>query len=85
MTTACPDCEAAAKEVWHSFRASCSGCAARATSRGPLFHQARRQGRQPQLYREHLARLGLTHDQVKAAANADAAQRNNATRTGEQP
>jgi len=63
----CPDCQAAATAAHHGFRASCSGCKARAFSRGPHFFEAKRAGKLNPVYLQQLERLGLTHDQVKAA------------------
>lgn len=67
----CPDCQAAATAAHHGFRASCSGCKARAFSRGPHFFEAKRAGKLNPVYLQQLQRLGLTHAEVKAAAEAD--------------
>lgn len=67
----CSDCTKAAAGVWHGFSANCLGCCARATARGPNFARVRTTGMQDQLYRRQLQQFGLTHDQVKAAANND--------------
>lgn len=72
LLTMCPDCLAAAEKPRHGFHSSCKGCAARAVSRGLNYWQAVRSGTQHRAYREELAALEVTHDQVKQAAAADA-------------
>lgn len=67
----CPECENAAQRLWHGFQAGCQGCAARAAARSPAYHHARTSGTQDADYRQMLARLGLTHEQVKEAARMD--------------
>lgn len=67
----CADCTRASAELWHGFRAACVGCEARAVARGPHYFRCRRAGRLDAGYRDLIARLGLTHDQVKAADAED--------------
>lgn len=66
----CPDCEAAARTPWHGFRA-CSGCAARAVSRGVNYRRCLAAGMQDRLYRDELELMKTTHEAVRAAAAAD--------------
>lgn len=68
----CPDCTRSAAEPWHGFLHGCQGCAARAVSRGPNYREALTSGRQTWKYREELQLVGVTHDEVRAAAAADA-------------
>jgi len=70
--TDCPDCKAATEAMHHGFRSNCSGCMARAISRSLAFTEARSAGKLHGAYRERLARAGVTHEQVKAAALTDA-------------
>lgn len=70
----CQDCQTAAERPWHTFRDGCPGCAARALSRSPQFFESRRRGKQTQAYRAALEALGLTHEQVQAAAAVDKAR-----------
>jgi hypothetical protein len=72
MSQACRECIAAAVRPWHGFASDCKGCAARAIARGPNYRQAQAGGRQDWKYRAELEALGVTHEQVKAAAAADA-------------
>ena len=67
----CPDCATARDAVHHGFRASCQGCKARAMARGPHYFGCKVAGRLNQVYLQQLERLGLTHDQVKAADAED--------------
>lgn len=69
--TDCPDCAASARAPWHGFRAACSGCAARAVSRGPNYRRCLTAGMQDRLYRDELELLGVTHQAVREAAAAD--------------
>jgi hypothetical protein len=71
MTT-CQDCTRAAAEPWHGFKAQCQGCCARAAARSPHFRRVRDAGMQDRAYRALLEKFGLSHDEVKAAAAADA-------------
>lgn len=81
MPSECVDCQAAAREVHHGFRAGCRGCCARSIARSQQAFEARKTGAQTRGYRGLLAQVGglvdpkLTHDDVKAAAAADAALR----------
>lgn len=67
----CFDCMAAASGVHHGFSSGCRGCAARAASRSPPYAVARKTGRQDWRYRAMLELLGVSHDEVKAAAAID--------------
>lgn len=67
----CADCEAASKAPWHGFRNGCAGCAARAVARGFNFRRCRDAGTQDRAYRQELALLNVTHQQVIEAAQAD--------------
>ena len=67
----CPDCAASAKALHHGFRASCRGCAARAASRSPHFSRVRHAGRLDRQYQALLAQFGLTHEEVRQAADSD--------------
>lgn len=68
----CPACAAAARELHHEFIAGCRGCCARAAARSQPAFEARRLGRQTREYRALLQHVGLEHEDVKAAAAADA-------------
>lgn len=67
----CPDCTAAAMAPHFVFRKDCKGCEARAVARGPDFFRCRDAGKQDKEYRALLASVGLTHDEVVAAAETD--------------
>jgi hypothetical protein len=67
----CRDCTTAAERPHFGFRSGCKGCAARDVARGPDFHRCKAASRQDRQYRELLARVGLTHDEVVAAAATD--------------
>lgn len=69
----CPDCSAAAKKRWHGFHANCLGCAARSLVRGPHFRRVQQAGVLDRQYRGACEQLGVTHEQVRAAAAADKA------------
>lgn len=69
--TACRNCTEAKAQAWHGFTHDCDGCRARALSRGPDYHQSRVEKRQTAAYRAALVKLGVTHEQVKAAAAID--------------
>lgn len=73
--TTCAACEQSRVTVSHSFHAGCRGCAARAVSRGPNYRRVRQAGVLDRQYRGELDALGVTHDEVKAAAAADAIDR----------
>ena len=67
----CPACiEASLRPSW-LFRKGCKGCEARAVARGPDFFRCKLAGRQDREYRALLASVGVTHDEVVAAAAAD--------------
>ena len=68
----CPDCTQSAARDWHGFTADCPGCAARAVARGPNYRESRVAGVQTSKYRAELDLLKVTHEEVKAAAKADA-------------
>jgi len=68
----CTDCTASAERPHHGFRAECKGCSARAASRSPHYRRCRDAGRQDREYRALLEQFGLTHQQVREAAQADA-------------
>lgn len=71
MSSDCLDCTAAAAGEWHGFTMNCRGCCARAAARTPQYHAARTAGRLDRPYRALLEQFGLTHDEVKAAADVD--------------
>lgn len=72
-TTICPACLTAAEVVHNNFREHCTGCCARAASRSPHYRRVRDAGGlQDRAYKLLLLQFGLTHDQVRAAADADA-------------
>lgn len=71
----CRDCEVAAADRLHAgYRSGCKGCAARAVGRGPDFHRCKVAGRQDARYRQLLAAVGVTHEEVVAAAKANKEQ-----------
>lgn len=70
----CSDCTKAAARSWHQFTANCRGCCARAAARMPQYREAQKAGVQTHAYRRLLEQFGLTHDNVRAAAQADRAQ-----------
>lgn len=67
----CDDCDHAATQPWHGFRANCPGCAARAVARGVNYASSRSRGQQTRQYREELALLHVTHQQVLEASRVD--------------
>ncbi len=67
----CPDCTQAAITEWDVFRGDCLGCRARGVARGPHYRRCRDAGAQDRAYRQMLQQFGLTHEQVRAAAQAD--------------
>lgn len=75
----CPECTAAAERTWGVFLAHCPGCIARQVSRSPAYAESREAGRILPAYRSMLARVGLDHQAVKAAAEADAMQKKTRT------
>lgn len=77
MTTAtppatCTECAAARLYVHHGFRADCRGCTARTAARSTEHDAVRRAGRLDTRYLAMLARVGVTHEEAKAARQADA-------------
>lgn len=70
----CFDCMSAAAGPHHGFANGCRGCCARAASRSPHFARVRQLGRLDRQYRALLEQFGLTHEQVKDAADNDAMQ-----------
>lgn len=75
----CLDCSTAAEQQHHGFMADCPGCCARAAARSPHFARVRKLGKQDRGYRALLEHFGLSHEQVKAAADADAVTKETAT------
>ena len=71
MSSDCPSCTEAAQQVSHAFHAGCRGCCARAAARSPQFAAARKAGVLDRPYRALLDQFGLTHDEVRAAHQAD--------------
>lgn len=73
MPSDCPSCSQAAQVPdCGLFTVSCRQCTARAVSRGPDFFASKQRGTQTRDYRELLERMGLTHEEVLAARDADA-------------
>jgi len=68
----CVDCKRAAEGPWHVFSSGCNGCEARGLARSPQYADSKRLGRLTGSYQNLLARLQLTHEQVRAAEAADA-------------
>jgi hypothetical protein len=68
----CEACTKAAAEPWHGFRSDCQGCKARSVARSPHFDRVRRAGVLDNRYTSLLAAFGVTHEEVKAAAERDA-------------
>ena len=70
----CRECTAAAGDRLHAiFRNGCKGCDARSVARGPDFDRCRTRGKQDAEYRELLAKVGVTHAEVVAAAEKERA------------
>jgi hypothetical protein len=67
----CEDCKHASLEPWHGFTANCRGCWARTVARSPDFARVRAAQWVDRDYLALLARFGLTHNEVKAAAEVD--------------
>lgn len=67
----CHDCLGAASGQWHGFLDSCDNCTARAVSRSQLFFDVRSLGILTAEYLDMLRTLRVTHEQVKAAKEAD--------------
>jgi hypothetical protein len=78
MSTDCEDCTQSTKREWHGFHANCQGCNARAAARTPHFRRVRDAGRLDRQYRTMLQQFGLTHEEVRAAHQADFGERGNA-------
>lgn len=80
-TPACPDCKIAAERPHWVFSGGCRGCCARSIARLPGFAESRKTGVRSKRYIGELAQVGanvkppITHDEVKQAFAADAAQR----------
>jgi hypothetical protein len=68
---ACDFCAQAAREMCHDFSARCRGCIAREVARSQPFFESRRARAWSDEYRGLIARLGVTHDEVLAAAKTD--------------
>lgn len=79
MADVCLDCAYAAEEDHWLFTGACKGCAARAAARSPQFFAVRKaggkSGPETRGYRALLDQYGVTHDQVREAAAADAFMR----------
>ena len=67
----CIDCMKAAEGPWHVFSSGCDGCEARSLARSPQYAESKHLGRLTRAYQGLLARLQLTHEQVRAAEAAD--------------
>ena len=68
----CKDCATAAERLSHHF-SDCQGCKARAVARSPRFREALKGGTQTPEYRRMLEQVGVTHEEVKQAAQNDRA------------
>lgn len=68
----CPDCQLAGKVLHHGFTSE-PCCRARAAARSPQCSAALKGGRITSEYRRLLEGMQVTHEQVKAAADADRA------------
>ena len=71
MSSDCPACAEAARQESHLFHDGCRGCCARSAARSPQFSAARKTGRLDRPYRALLEQFDLTHDEVRAAHQAD--------------
>lgn len=67
----CHHCTESQARAWHGFEASCRGCIARKAARSPEYAEARRLGTRTRKYRTLLDRLGVTHEEARAAARLD--------------
>lgn len=65
----------AVRRVWGGFRYSCLVCRARMVSRSLPCAESRRLLRLTPEYRALLERMGVSHEQVKAAGAVDFEQR----------
>ena len=72
MKNDCEDCTNASNGLWHGYKFSCMQCRARMVARGMHYIHSQRMGRQSKEYREELQKHGLSHEDVKAAAEIDA-------------
>lgn len=79
----CEDCTKAAEGPHHGFRSTCRTCWARAVASSQAFKDARdasaddpERPAKRDAYRRRLFALSLTHQEVLAAAEADALHRN---------
>ena len=68
----CIACDGAVGALTHSFH-DCHGCRCRAVARSPGFAETLKGGRQWPDYIRMLERVGVTHDEVIAAARDDRA------------
>lgn len=71
----CDDCTRARQQVWSGFRFDCKPCQARMVSRSLPCAESRRLLRLTPEYRALLERMGVSHEQVKAAGAVDFEQR----------
>lgn len=67
----CEFCARAAVQLEHGFHSQCRGCQARAAARSPFFFESRVYRKWTREYRNLIERLGVTHEEVLAAAKAD--------------
>jgi hypothetical protein len=75
MSHACAACAKAHAKLSGEFQGGCRGCAARAVSRGPNFRRCRDAGRTDRRYLAECAQHGVSHEEVRAEAARDAANR----------
>lgn len=65
----CKHCAASERDPKHAiYTSGCQGCKARAMAHSPVFFDFARSGRLTKEYRDALASMGLTHDEVKKAS-----------------
>jgi hypothetical protein len=76
--TPCPDCAAAATQLWAVYRSDCHGCLARILARGIACWRAEKAVKGSATYTEHrqayrdaLQKSGITHEQVLEARRVD--------------
>ena len=67
----CEFCARAAVQLEHGFHSACRGCQARVAARSPFFFESRQVRQWTADYRALIERLGVTHEEVLAAAKAD--------------
>jgi hypothetical protein len=72
MAVMCPDCTKATEGLHHGFTSNCRGCWARTVARSPDFARVRAAQWVDKPYLALIGRFGVTHNEVKAAADADA-------------